>query len=75
MLVGSVTFAANKPVLAVAQAIRLKDPKEQCKCFHDERKGWWGLLQKITPAKKRKAEDLVIHTPSKKHWPGITPLA
>ena len=71
MLVGSVTFAANKPVLAVAQAIRLMQPEQECKFFHDERNGWWELLQKVTPAKKRKAEDLVMHTPSKKQWLGI----
>ena len=74
MLVGSVIFVANKPKLAVAQAIRLMHPEEECKFFHDERNGWWELLQKVTPAKKRKVEDLVMHTPSKKQWPGITQL-
>ena len=33
MLVGSVTFVANKPKLAVAQAIRLMHPETECKFF------------------------------------------
>ena len=74
LVVGSVTFTKEGPVLAAAQTFRLHDGDANIKAFHAEREGWWGLLQGATVAcaKRRKAVELITETPSKKKWPSIT---